>query len=55
MQYITQVTVGRRDDLAIFSNDYETTDGTGVRDYIHIVDLARGHVAAVAALTVGID
>ena len=47
MPYITQVAVGRREKLSIFGNDYDTHDGTGVRDYIHVVDLARGHVAAV--------
>ena len=48
MPYITQVAVGRRDHLSVFGNDYDTPDGTGVRDYIHVVDLAKGHVAAVA-------
>ncbi len=47
MPYITQVAIGRRDHLSVFGNDYDTHDGTGVRDYIHVVDLARGHVAAV--------
>ena len=47
MPYITQVAVGRREKLNIFGNDYDTPDGTGVRDYIHVVDLAKGHVAAV--------
>ena len=46
MPYITQVAVGRREKLSVFGNDYDTPDGTGVRDYIHVVDLARGHVAA---------
>lgn len=46
MPYITQVAVGRRPHLQVFGNDYDTPDGTGVRDYIHVVDLARGHVAA---------
>jgi UDP-glucose 4-epimerase len=50
MPYIAQVAVGRRPQLAIFGNDYPTVDGTGVRDYIHVVDLARGHVAALARL-----
>ena len=45
MPYITQVAVGKRDHLSIFGNDYPTPDGTGVRDYIHVVDLAKGHVA----------
>ena len=47
MPYITQVAVGRRPLLNVFGNDYDTPDGTGVRDYIHVVDLAKGHVAAV--------
>lgn len=46
MPYITQVAAGIRDHLFIFGNDYPTPDGTGVRDYIHVVDLAKGHVAA---------
>ena len=47
MPFISQVAVGRRDHLNVFGNDYDTHDGTGVRDYIHVVDLARGHVAAI--------
>ena len=47
MPFISQVAVGRRECLHIFGNDYETIDGTGVRDYIHVADLARAHVAAV--------
>ncbi len=47
MPYITQVAIGRREKLSIFGSDYKTHDGTGVRDYIHVVDLAKGHVAAV--------
>lgn len=50
MPYIAQVAVGRRDSLAIFGNDYPTPDGTGVRDYIHVMDLADGHVAAMEKL-----
>ena len=50
MPYITQVAVGRRDRLTVFGNDYPTPDGTGVRDYIHVQDLAEGHVAAVRHL-----
>lgn len=46
MPYITQVAVGRLKELGVFGNDYDTHDGTGVRDYIHVVDLARGHVKA---------
>ena len=51
MPYITQVAVGRREELSVFGNDYDTPDGTGVRDYIHVVDLAKGHVAAVKFAT----
>ena len=47
MPYITQVAVGRLEKLSVFGNDYKTVDGTGVRDYIHVVDLANGHVKAV--------
>ena len=47
MPYISQVAVGRLDHLSVFGDDYPTPDGTGVRDYIHVVDLARGHVAAI--------
>ncbi|RLK63673.1 UDP-glucose 4-epimerase GalE [Atopobacter sp. AH10] len=46
MPYITQVAVGKLDHLRVFGNDYDTVDGTGVRDYIHVLDLARGHVKA---------
>jgi UDP-glucose 4-epimerase len=46
MPYISQVAVGRRECLNVFGNDYPTPDGTGVRDYIHVMDLAEGHVAA---------
>lgn len=46
MPYIAQVAVGKREKLSVFGDDYETPDGTGVRDYIHVVDLAKGHVAA---------
>lgn len=46
MPYVTQVAVGKLKELGIFGNDYDTPDGTGVRDYIHVVDLAEGHVAA---------
>ncbi len=51
MPYITQVAVGRREKLSVFGNDYDTHDGTGVRDFIHVVDLAKGHVAAVKYVT----
>lgn len=50
MPYITQVAVGKRERLSVFGNDYPTPDGTGVRDYIHVVDLAAGHVAALQAI-----
>lgn len=53
MPYITQVAVGKRDELGVFGNDYDTHDGTGVRDYIHVVDLARGHVKALQAIQNG--
>lgn len=46
MPYIAQTAAGRREYLSVFGNDYPTPDGTGVRDYLHVVDLARGHVAA---------
>ena len=48
--YITQVAVGKRKELGVFGNDYNTHDGTGVRDYIHVVDLAHGHLLAVNKL-----
>ena len=47
MPYITQVAVGKREMLSVYGNDYATHDGTGVRDYIHVVDLAKGHVCAI--------
>ena len=50
MPYITQVAVGKLQQLSVFGDDYPTPDGTGVRDYIHVVDLARGHLAALGAL-----
>lgn len=50
MPYITQVAVGKLGCLHVFGNDYDTPDGTGVRDYIHVVDLARGHLAALKAI-----
>ena len=46
MPYIAKVAVGKLEKVHVFGNDYPTPDGTGVRDYIHVVDLARGHVAA---------
>lgn len=48
LPYVAQVAVGRRDAVHVFGDDYDTPDGTGVRDYIHVVDLAQGHVAALA-------
>jgi len=50
MPYIAQVAVGKLTELPVYGDDYPTPDGTGVRDYIHVVDLARGHVAAIEAL-----
>ncbi len=47
MPFISQTAIGKREKLSVFGNDYPTPDGTGVRDYIHVVDLARGHVAAI--------
>jgi len=50
MPYIAQVAIGKRKELSVFGNDYKTKDGTGVRDYIHVVDLAKGHVKALDVL-----
>uniref|UniRef100_A0A7S0NSX6 UDP-glucose 4-epimerase n=2 Tax=Calcidiscus leptoporus TaxID=127549 RepID=A0A7S0NSX6_9EUKA len=50
MPYIQQVAVGKRAYLSVFGHDYPTHDGTGVRDYIHVVDLAKGHTAALRKL-----
>ncbi|MBR4786604.1 MAG: UDP-glucose 4-epimerase GalE [Bacteroidales bacterium] len=50
MPYITQVAIGKRECLGVFGDDYDTPDGTGVRDYIHVVDLAEGHVKALEAI-----
>ena len=57
MPYITQVAIGKRECLSVFGDDYNTPDGTGVRDYIHVVDLALGHLKAVQKVlsTTGID
>jgi len=57
MPYINQVAIGKRDKLNVFGNDYDTHDGTGVRDYIHVVDLAKGHLKALEMVisTTGID
>ena len=46
MPFIAQVAVGKRPELSVFGDDYDTVDGTGVRDYIHVVDLAIGHIKA---------
>lgn len=54
LPYIAQVAVGRRDKLQIFGGDYSTPDGTGVRDYLHVMDLARGHVKALEKLQPGV-
>lgn len=50
MPFVSQVAIGKRDSLSIFGNDYDTHDGTGVRDYIHVVDLAKAHLAAIEHL-----
>ena len=50
MPYVAQVAVGKREQLRVFGDDYDTPDGTGVRDYIHVMDLAEGHLAALEAL-----
>lgn len=57
MPFVTQVAVGKRDKLNVFGNDYNTHDGTGVRDYIHVVDLAKGHLKALERIMsyTGID
>jgi len=54
MPYVTQVAKGKREKLSIFGKDYPTIDGTGVRDYIHVLDLAEGHVSALNNLTAGV-
>lgn len=54
MPFITQVAVGKREQLSVFGGDYDTIDGTGVRDYIHVVDLAKGHVKAIDAIEKGL-
>ena len=46
LPYVSQVAVGKLEQVQVFGDDYDTEDGTGVRDYIHVVDLAKGHVAA---------
>lgn len=52
MPFITQVAIGKLDELTIFGDDYDTEDGTGVRDYIHVVDLAKGHIKALEKIKV---
>ena len=53
MPFVTQVAKGKREKLSVFGSDYDTVDGTGVRDYIHVVDLAIGHVKAIEKLSLG--
>jgi len=53
--FVMQVAAGRRDKLQVFGSDYDTSDGTAIRDYIHVVDLAEGHVCALDALDAGLD
>lgn len=55
MPFITQAAAKKREKLSIFGDDYDTVDGTGVRDYIHVVDLARGHIAALKNLKPGVN
>ncbi|MDW7667369.1 MAG: UDP-glucose 4-epimerase GalE [Bacillota bacterium] len=55
MPYVSKVAKGELDKLYVFGNDYDTVDGTGVRDYIHVVDLAEGHVAAIENLNSGVN
>lgn len=55
LPYISQVAIGKLEKVNVFGNDYKTPDGTGVRDYIHVVDLARGHVAALNHMKAGFD
>ena len=54
LPYVTQVAIGRREFVSVYGDDYDTVDGTGVRDYIHVVDLAKGHVAALTNATPGV-
>lgn len=55
MPYVTQVAMGIRDHLTVFGDDYDTPDGTAIRDYIHVVDLAKGHIAALEHATPGVS
>lgn len=54
LPYVTQVAIGRREFVSVYGDDYDTIDGTGVRDYIHVVDLAKGHVAALSNAQPGV-
>jgi UDP-glucose 4-epimerase len=55
LPYVSQVAVGKLEKVSVFGDDYDTTDGTGVRDYIHVVDLAKGHVAALQHSKTGVE
>lgn len=55
LPYVAQVAVGKREKVSVFGGDYDTLDGTGVRDYIHVIDLARGHLAALEHTKLGIN
>lgn len=55
MPYVTQVAKGKREKLNVYGNDYDTVDGTGVRDFIHVVDLAKGHMAAIKNIHEGVE
>lgn len=55
LPYISQVAIGKLEKVNVFGNDYDTPDGTGVRDYIHVVDLAKGHVAALKQIKTGVS
>ena len=55
MPYVTKVAKGELKELSIFGDDYDTADGTGIRDYIHVVDLAKGHVKAIENLKEGVN
>lgn len=55
MPFVAKVAKGQLDKLSVFGNDYDTIDGTGVRDYIHVVDLAKGHVKAIEKINSGVD
>lgn len=53
MPYVSQVAIGRRSEVSVFGNDFDTPDGTGVRDYVHVVDLAKGHVVTLDKVVAG--